>query len=74
MRWVKTLVLAVALSACSLVATTGPNPGPMTHRQIWWENHTPDTFEMRFTEQGNFSGMGLVELCSSGGVNAHGPR
>ena len=41
----------------------------MTHREIWCENHTPDTYEMRFTEGGNFSGMGLVEPCSPGGVN-----
>lgn len=69
MRRVTALVLGMTLSACSLVATRGPDPGPMTHREIWWENHTHDTFEMRFTERGNFSGMGLVEACSPGGVN-----
>ena len=68
MRWVKALVLAVALSGCSLVATGGSQPGPMTHREIWWENHTHDTYEMRFTEGGNFSGAGLVEPCAPGGM------
>jgi len=67
-RWVKAMVLAVALSACSLVATRGPEPGPLTHREIWWENHTHDTYEMRSTEGGNFSGASLVEPCGAGGI------
>jgi hypothetical protein len=69
MRWVKAVLLAVDLSACSLIATGGSPPGPMTQRQIWWENHTADTYEMRFTEFGNFAGMGLVEPCSPGGLD-----
>ncbi len=68
MRWVKALVLAAALSACSLVATSGPGPGPQTHREIWWENHTPNTYEMRITEGGHFSAAGLVEPCAPGGM------
>ena len=68
MRWVTALMLAAALSACSLVATRGPDPGSMTHREIWWENHTHNTYEMRFTQGGNFSGAGLVEPCAPGGM------
>ena len=68
MRWAKALVLAVALSGCSFVATGVPDPGPMTHREIWWENHTHGTYEMRSIEGGNFSGVGLVEPCAPGGM------
>ena len=61
-------LLTIVLSACSLIATRGPDPGPMIYREIWWANHTHDTFEMRITEAGNLVGAGLVEPCAPGGM------
>jgi hypothetical protein len=68
MRGVVALALILTLSVCTFVPVEGPPAGPFTFRQIFWENHTDEALEMRFTEEENHVAGGLVEPCSPGGM------